>query len=296
MAVSDPRESPVTIASRLDPAQLRQVGVRGFVDELLAALDGTAVPCKLQAAALAGLGLGGLFAAGRHPLASFRLEPLGFGWVLVGVGLFVLAWLAGILSRMTYAELSRLRPARWKDGLAGAVTLTTRLAAAYAVIGGLVGGLVYLLRWLPGWCLLAAEAQDNPAWALAGQVAVVLAIPAEVLLWLLLVLLLPLGALLVVEECSVVRGVWEWLGLVRRHCIRLLVVESLAITAALALCLPLLALLTLVESGTPPPALRVAARAALDVLTCLIGTLPLAYLLVANVFIYLNVRYGSARR
>src|SRR5262249_23806184 len=52
--------SPATIASRLDPAQLGQAGVRTLVEELLGALDSTFVAPKLLAAALVGLFAGAL--------------------------------------------------------------------------------------------------------------------------------------------------------------------------------------------------------------------------------------------
>src|SRR5215831_5172867 len=55
----------VRVGSRLDASQLHLVGVRGHVEELLAALDSTVVAKKLLLGLIAALFLGGLFAA-RH--------------------------------------------------------------------------------------------------------------------------------------------------------------------------------------------------------------------------------------
>jgi hypothetical protein len=287
---------PATIASRLDPAQLRLIGVRAFLDELLAALDGTAVACKLQAAGLAGLLLGALLGLARLPLFTFTLEPPGWGWALAGGAVVVLAWLTGVLSRTSYVEVSRLRPSRWRDGLQGIGTLSARLAVAFALVGGLVAGLVAVLRWLPGLALLYAENTGEPLWQVAARALAVTAVLGEALLWLVLPMLLPVGALLVVEDCSVLAGLWQWLKLVRQGPGRLLVAEGMALGIALVLALPLLVLLAVLHTWTPDPVVALAVELTRAVVAGLALALPLAYLLVANVFIYLNLRYETPRR
>jgi hypothetical protein len=287
------KEIPATIASRLDPTQLRLVGVRGYLEELYAALDSTAVSCKVQTACVAGMLIGALIVLAQMPLFAFTIEPLGWGWLLAGGAILVLAWLAGVISRTTYAELSRLRPSGWRDAWPGLGTLTARLTVAFGLVGGFVGGMVGLLRWLPGCLLLVGETRGEAGWSVAATVAAVLAVPGEVLLWLLLLMLLPVGALLVVEEESVLAGLWHWLRLIRKKPGRLLVAEGLALGIALVLAMPLALLLAILWTWQPAPTFGLAVDMTRAVIGGLMLAFPVAYILVANVFIYLNLRYDS---
>src|SRR5262245_5569986 len=110
---------PATIASRLDADQLSLAGLRPLLEELFGALDSTFVSRKLKAAAFAGLLLGGLASLTNLPRFGFAAWPPGLGWLLVLAGVVVWSWLAVVLSKMTFVELSRLRPATWSDGLSG---------------------------------------------------------------------------------------------------------------------------------------------------------------------------------
>ena len=93
---------PATIASRVDPARLRQLGVRAYLDELLAALDCTLVRPKLIATALAGLAVGALAGVAVARPAPFTLNPPGWGWLLAGGAVLVLAALTAVLTNLTY--------------------------------------------------------------------------------------------------------------------------------------------------------------------------------------------------
>src|SRR5262245_16698541 len=141
--------TPATVAARLDPGQLHLLGVRGLFEDLLAALDSTLTRRKLSAAALAGLAVGVALALVRSPAVLAEDPP----WTLaaaVGVAAVALGLLTVLLVQMTFTEVSRMRPARWADGLQGAGTLFVRVAALYALLGGLLGSAIALLRWLPG--------------------------------------------------------------------------------------------------------------------------------------------------
>ena len=291
-----PQATPGTIASHLDPRQLGQVGVRAFFEEMLAALDSTAVGGKLLVAALAGMVLSALAVLARLPLFQPSLEEVGWGWLLVAGAVVVLAGLAAVLSRMTYAELSRLRPSRLRDGIPGVGKLTIRLTVAFTLLGGMILAMVLLLRWLPGKFLLLGEGREDQVWLLAAEVVATLAVPGEALLWALLLMLMPLAALLAVEECSVVSGLWQWLKLVRKYPLRVLVAQSMIFSFAWLLTIPLGAVLAALWTWEPPSSLARTVDLARAVFAGLALSVPVAYVLVANVFSYLHLRYEAARR
>src|SRR5262249_22809218 len=144
---------PTTIASRLDPTQLRLLGVRGLIEDLQAALDSALVRRKLAAAALAGLLLGLLAAVSRLPTTDLWAWGGAVGWCLAAPALVIAAAVIALLTRMTYVELSELKPAGWRESLGGLAGLVLRLVLAGGLVPALVIGLIVLLRWLPYWML-----------------------------------------------------------------------------------------------------------------------------------------------
>jgi hypothetical protein len=136
--------TPATVASHLDPDRLQLLGVRGFYLELLAALDSTLVRRKLAASFLVGLVLGVLLALGRLSSSSQLDLGMSGSWALVGGSWLVVVLLGALLTRMTYVEVSHLRPARWRDGFAGFGGLTLRLLVSQTVVVGSVVGLIVL--------------------------------------------------------------------------------------------------------------------------------------------------------
>jgi hypothetical protein len=209
------------------------------------------------------------------------------GWCLAAAALVVAAAVIALLARMTYVELSELKPAGWRESLGGLAGLVLRLVLAGGLVLALVLGLIVLLRWSPYW-VMAAGQPEGPAL----DVVVVVTILAEVALWPFFALALLLASLLVVEDCSVVRGWRQWLALLRRHLGRAYLYEAMAaglgLVVTLPLAFPLLAFTTLdLDERLLIPALFTR-----TVLFGLALSPLLAYLVVANVFIYLNLRYG----
>jgi hypothetical protein len=194
---------------------------------------------------------------------------------------------------MTFVEQSRLRPARWAEasaGLGGHVVrlLTTQLA----VCGGVFVG-VALLRWLPGW-LLAGEPEGLRAlWEVLAAAANVLGLVLEVVLVPLLAFALLLGPILIVEGCSAAQALREWWRFVRGHLSLIFLYETLAASLALITSLPLLlpVVVTALEHAGQPEPLGTATRSTVYLLGGLALTPCIAFLSVANVFIYLNLRY-----
>src|SRR5262249_14025001 len=151
-----------------------------------------------------------------------------------------LGLLTVLLVQMTFTEVSRMRPARWADGLQGAGTLFVRVAALYALLGGLLGSAIALLRWLPGVVrALAGGPEPTPLGEWGAHASAVLALVVEVGLWPFAVLLLLLGALTVIERCPLWSALLQWWGLLRRHFGRLLLAEALAMGVGLLVVLPL---------------------------------------------------------
>jgi hypothetical protein len=102
----------------------------------------------------------------------------------------------------------------------------------------------------------------------------------------------------VVEESSWLAGVREWRQLVRDHFGRVLIYEGLAVLLGIAVALPVTLAVSLALGGLPwlAPAWPAGggagpAGAATAVLEALTAAPLLALMGVANVFIYLNLRY-----
>jgi hypothetical protein len=286
-----PAGEPATIASRLDPIRLQLLGLRGLAEELQAALDSALVRRKLAAAALAGLLLGVLAAVSQLPTTHLRAGGSVLGGCLAGAALVVAAAVTAVLTRMTYLELSQLKPAGWRESLGGLVGLVLRLVIAAGLVLAVVLGLIVLLRWLPYW-LLAGGQPEGATRQTVVDVVVVVTVLAEVALWPFFAFVLLLGPLLVVEDCSVVQGWRQWLALLRQHLGRAYLYEAMAaglgVAVALPLAFPLLAFTNLYLDER----LLVPALFTRTVLFGLALSPLLAYLVVANVFIYLNLRYG----
>jgi hypothetical protein len=121
----------------------------------------------------------------------------------------------------------------------------------------------------------------------------VLALLGAVLLPALFCVSLLLGPILVVEHCSALQALGHWGRLLWRNFGRVLANEILAFGLGVLITLPVL-LPVLGLSWLPlPERLTRAATITRQVLIGLALAPLLAYLTVANLFIYLNLHYGS---
>jgi hypothetical protein len=119
-----------------------------------------------------------------------------------------------------------------------------------------------------------------------------------VLVWPVLGLSLLMGPTVVIEETPLGQALRLWGGLIRQHLVRILLYETLAAAVAFFLSSPFLIAIGLaawIAPGTGAVAQAISYAAAF--LLGLAVVPALAYLTVANVFIYLNLRYeqSSAR-
>jgi hypothetical protein len=272
--------------------EVRPIGVRGLLDELFTALESSLHRHKLVPATVTGLCAG-------TALLLVELAPLWPDWSrlgsLVAILLLVvpLALCTTWLTQMTYIELARLRPPRPRELRTALLRYAGRLLLAQMVVGGLFVGPLWLLYALPGWVSVET-------WLPAGlwQEAVrdffrVARLLLEVFGWpICLMGLLLLGPLLVVEEYPVVRALREWLRLLRRHLGRIYLYEAVAFAIGGIMTLPLLLPIGLTAATVlPGRGLTLVTEATLSVLFGVALSPLFAYLLVANVFIYLNLRY-----
>jgi len=283
------------LSARLDRSRLPSIGVRGMAHELLAALDSTLVRKKLTAAALAGLGSGLVLASWTQlPEAPFEQAAQWARTIVAVVLLLIIVTAAtGMLTRMTYYELSRMRPARWREGATGLIGTTIRIAAAQLLTAGLAILVIVYLRLAPRYLL---EFYPGGVGQTITAVLAAVGMIVEVVLWPIVGFALLLPPILVVEDCSVGKALRLWFRLLREDIGRVFLYEALALglglAATLLLALPWLALFLYepVEFSQLLPAIAFTRW----VLAGLALAPLMAYLMVANVFIYINIRYESA--
>jgi hypothetical protein len=168
-----------------------------------------------------------------------------------------------------------------------------RLFVCLAIVNAATWGLVVLFRWWPFW-ILPEYGADVSWWReSAAGAALAAGMALEVCMWAVLGVSALIGPLLVVEGCSAARGLWEWIQLLMQHLGRVFLFEALALCVGLAMTLPCAALLVPLGWLHIDPRLDLAAICARNLLLGLASALLVAYMIVANVFIYLHLRYAA---
>jgi hypothetical protein len=273
--------------------ELRQVGVRGLVEELLAALDSALTRRKLLVAGVSGFCAGlVLLLIGLWP-SYFPTPWPWLPWVVGCFGLFfVTSYCAALLTQMTVVEVSRLRPATREEARAGLGRHLFRLMLVNLVVGGSILFTIFGLRWLPDWILAQHFPEGWPHENVLAGIAVALRLILEVLLWPTLVLTLLLGPAIIVEDSTTWSALRQWCTLLRRKLNRVLLYEALAVALGLITALPiLLPVLIAGRFEVSDPTLVFLHDSVFLLLVGLALTPLISYLVVANVFIYLTVRY-----
>ena len=281
-------KAALTVASRVDPAQLRQPGVRVLLDELLAALDSTLVIRKMLLACVMALPLWVLFVAASQ--VSW-LPPDLAPWqpaAAAGLTVLVLLLLQAMVARMTFTELSRMRPARIRDSYPGLFGLWIKAVLVQGVAIGLACIVAWDLRLLPAWTMsLGAGTLWAPGVAWAAMCAGTL---LQTAMWPALLLLAPFMAACVTEEGSLGQALSQWRRVVAANLWKVFIAQWLILALAALVALPVAWLLApcLLEGMSPPGML--VARSLLAALGACLAT---AYLSAANVFLYLHLRYET---
>jgi hypothetical protein len=291
------------VHARLDPLRLHTVGARGLIDELIAALDSAVTRSKVFPAFFATVLLYvGLYAA--SGLLNWMLDPPGGAVLAVqaAIAVLILSLLNGILAKLTHLELSAMRPARLGDALGPRSGYLAHVLIANVVVAGLGLAFLWVLYQLPG--RTADWLRDTGAAREVVQVVVLaVVLSLSLLTWLVIGLCWLLTAAIVVEDSSWLAGMREWRQLLRDHFGRILVYEGLAVLLGVAISIPLSMAMGLAFGGPPAfvPRWPISTgevswvggvAAAIQGLAA--GPL-LALLPVANVFIYLNLRFEHGR-
>ena len=273
-------------------SDMRTLGMRGLVEELINAVDSCLQENKLIAAAVTGLGIGVTLLFRSVALQDL---PVDLHWApnlaaaLVLLVLFCIC--TSILTQLTALELSRFRPAHFSEIRGGLLSSAAKLVVTLGVIGGVLVSVILLLRWLPE-VLTPANPVDAGIW-LDTLLHVIrgLRLIVEAICWPIFGLaMLLMGPTLVVEEYSIAKGLREWLGMLRQHLGRIYLYQAVAFAFAAIMTLPLLGPVLLASWLAPHP-LSLGESVTFYLLLGVSLTPMLAYLLVAHVFIYLNLRY-----
>jgi hypothetical protein len=299
------------VSARLDPMRLQTVGVRGLIDELISALDSTLTRSKMVPAILAGVILYlGMFLIRAAFDWTFDSTENGRAWAPVvaeaAFAVLVLSILNAILAKLTHTELATMRPARLRAAFPrfGSYVVPTIVANAIVAGGGL--GLLFLLQRVPGWTQqgLSDAGMVKTAQDVVFAPILVLVILLAVLAWLVIGLCWLLTAAIVVEESSWLAGIREWRQLLKEHFGRILVYEGLTTLLGVAISLPLILAVNLALHGRPtlmpawPADVTDGGRWVTGTVEAAMRGLTaaplLALLAVANVFIYLNLRYEQS--
>jgi hypothetical protein len=286
---------------RDDRMRPQTVGARGMLDELLTALDSTLSRIKLRVACATGMvGAVTLLVVGFYdPLLEW---PWSLGlWVVAGLWLLLVGAVGtALITQVTFVELSHARPGRWPDAARDLGRNATRLFLAGVVVFGIMALLLWDLSELPSW--LPAEWPPAAREAIRGG-AMVLLLITLVFVGPVIAFSLMLGPIVVVEECSVGRTFVRWPQFILTHGHRLFLYEALAMVLAIVGTLPFLLpaalagpFLGLWQSATLAEPWPLVLRITFGILAGFALTPLLAYLAVANVFIYLHLSYEQGSR
>jgi hypothetical protein len=286
------------VSARLDPLRLQTVGIRGLVDELIAAFDSTVSTGKLIVSAVVSLaGALAVFLIMRLTLAAFT-DSFWLAQIFGGVAcIAALSVLTALLTRQTHLEISSMRPVRPSEAGVGIRSFALRVFLGYAVAFGMGIGLLVLLGQVPEWLAAATSSMGATMQEVIQTLAWAICICVAVIVVVVMMLGLLLAPVFVVEECALGDAIREWRSILREHRIRVMVYEGMAMALAAVAALPVLVPVELaLRYG---PALPVAAGnwvgAAVPFLLHALAISPaLAFLVVANLFIYLNLRYEYA--
>jgi hypothetical protein len=262
------------------------VGVRGGLGELLAALDGALARRRLLGGAAVGLLCAVVWFLARR--IRFGEEVWGpLPWLAAGFAALALGALyAVVVARMLFIELSQFRPATPGE-------LATRLGRNWLwllLAGVLIGGLFILL--IGGLAWLGGRIQPEGAGEVFLGVVASLRMVLEVLVLPVAGLALLLAPIVVFEERSAPRALVQWWALLWQDLSRVFAYEALVVALGVVLSLPLLGPVVLAAWSCSAAELRnPVAEGALAVLFGLALTPLITYLAVANVYIFLNLRY-----
>jgi hypothetical protein len=283
------------VSARLDPLKLQTVGVRGYVDELIAALDSTVNATKLWVGCLTGAAVALAWLLIHWLLRFAEIDATWPALLFSGLASATLLALGvTLITRQTQLELTTMRPISWRATRTGITRQFWRVFIIFLIVGGVSSGLLYACHRFPGWVeRLAGEGgvrglQPEEAIVTAAGIFGVL---ISIVVFIGIGLAMLIAPALIVEDSSVAGALREWRALCREHRLRVFLYEGLAIALGVAATLPLAVPIYLGLANGLFPYQNLAAECTRWALHGLAFGPLIAFLAVANVFIYLNLRY-----
>ncbi len=271
--------------------ELKTVGVRGVFGELLTAMESTLRARKLMIA-------GATMCIASAVTTSFRPFFLSqqysiFATLVVAVLLLVLAGFSiALMTQTTFVELSRLRPAKWREAMSGFWRYGSQMTMLLTILAGSAFLITTTLRSWPRWILAEELYLGTIGPEPLAAIAQVLRVVIESVMWALLLLSPLLAPALVIEDTGPLTTTRRSWALLRRHGLRVFLYQSWVIVLGLVLALPLLIALAFAATGFGQD-ISPGVWATLFALGGLALTPFFAYVVVANVFIFINLRYET---
>jgi len=283
------------VSARLDPLKLQTVGVRGYVDELIAALDSTVNATKLWVGCLTGAAVALAWLLIHWLLRFAEVDTTWPALLLSGLAAATLLALGvTLITRQTQLELTTMRPISWHATRTGSARQFWRVFAIFLIVSGVGSGLLYMCHRFPAWVEQLAG-QEGVRGLQAEEVIVtaagVLGVLLSVVVFIGIGLAMLIAPALIVEDSSVAGALREWRALCREHRLRVVLYEGLAIALGVAATLPLAVPIYLGLANGLFPYENLAVESTRWGLHGLAFGPLIAFLAVANVFIYLNLRY-----
>ena len=271
--------------------EFRVFGVAALVNELFNAIDLTLHRRKLWTAVSAAL----VWAVGLLCVRlTFELTGGWLGYTIAAAIATILMFVAGLaasaLAQMTVVEMLHRRHAHWPEIQPRLFKNTWNIFLCQAIFVAAVWVPLQLLRHFQDFF------HDGSAPEVLMGVVLSLRIIVEIFFLPLAALGLLIAPIIVVEECSFPRALVEWWNLLRSDLSRIFLYETLAVALGVLLTLPLFFPVLFARWDQAAliankNLLQAVSQATVHVLGAIAVTPFAAYLVVANVFIYLNLRY-----
>ena len=208
--------------------------------------------------------------------------------VIAGILLLTAGLASSIVSQMTLMEMLHRRRAHWPEIKTRLLDNTWNILLSEALFISAI--------WVPIQGLHHVKdlfRHAEPPEAVLG-IVLTLTLTLEAFFIPIAGLGMLLVPIIVVEECSFLKAVSVWWGLLRADLSRIFLYETLAVALGMVLTLPLIVPVLYAwwtQGSLANSHLEAVSQATLHILGGLAVTPFAAYLVVANVFIYLNLRY-----
>jgi hypothetical protein len=179
-----------------------------------------------------------------------------------------------------------MAPSTFRDGFQGFVPSLIQVGLCFAILGGLG----YAAIWGLGLAI-----KELGTTALLASLIYTAALPVLMVLFLFGMVMFLLAPIVIVESCSFVEAFREWRALLREHRMRVALYSGFAFVLGVIATVPLMLPYQLALHELNAVGLKGGETLIIGVITGAMKGIAIgpciAFLAVANVFIYLNLRY-----